>query len=222
MRIMADREAEIVVERTFEGVGAIHGVTFDGQAVWFAHGSQGDLVSMEPETGAVLARLQVPADAGVAFDGRHLWVAGGDRIRKIDPATGAAVGEVPGFDATPVSGLAWADGALYAGVYAQKQILKIDPETGAVLRTLVSDRLVTGITWADGDLWHGVMREENGAPSEIRRVDAQSGAVLDRLTLPEGVALSGVEADANERFWCGDGRSGKLRAVKRPRKSKSG
>ncbi|WP_433937366.1 glutamine cyclotransferase [Sorangium cellulosum] len=213
------RQAELVAERTFDGVDSIHGVAFDGQAVWFAHGARGDLLSVEPETGRVLRRLKAPAHAGVAFDGSHLWVVGGGKIRKVDPGTGAAVGEVPGFDATPVTGLAWADGALYAGVYRQRKILKIDPERGTVLRTLVSDRLVTGVTWADGDLWHGAMREEGGPPSELRRVDALRGEVLDRLTLPEGVSLSGVEADSSGRLWCGDPATGKLRAVKRPRKA---
>ncbi|XYH93200.1 glutamine cyclotransferase [Sorangium sp. So ce1128] len=214
---MKARQAEIIAERTFDGVDSIHGVAFDGQAVWFAHGDGGDLLSTEPETGRVLRRLKAPANAGVAFDGRHLWVVGGGKIRKIDPGTGAVLGEVPDFDATPVTGLAWADGALYAGVYRQKKILKIDPERGTVLRTLVSDRFVTGVTWADGDLWHGVMRDEDGAPSELRRVDAQRGEVLDRLALPEGVRVSGVEADASGRLWCGDPATGKLRAVRKPR-----
>ncbi|WP_437923350.1 glutamine cyclotransferase [Sorangium sp. So ce291] len=214
---MKARQAEIIAERTFDGVDSIHGVAFDGQAVWFAHGAGGDLLSAEPETGRVLRHLKAPAQAGVAFDGSHLWVVGGGKIRKIEPETGAAVGEVPGFDATLVSGLAWADGALYAGVYRQKKILKIDPERGTVLRTLVSDRFVTGVAWADGDLWHGGMPDDEGAPSELRRVDAQRGEVLERLALPEGVRVSGVEADASGRLWCGDPATGKLRAVKKPR-----
>jgi outer membrane protein assembly factor BamB len=213
---MKVRPAEILAERAFEGVDSIHGVTFDGERVWFAHGERGELAAMEPQTGRVVCRLEAPVETGTAFDGTHLWVVGGDKIRKIDPATGAILGEVPGFDARPVTGLAWADGALYAGVYRQKKILKLDPRTGKVLRELESDRFVTGVTWAEGELWHGVMREE-GAPSELRRVDPASGEVLDRLEMPDGVALTGVEADTSGRFWCGDLASGRLRTVARPR-----
>jgi outer membrane protein assembly factor BamB len=215
---MEIRPAEIVAEHAFEGVERIHGVTFDGEAVWFAHGKEGEVLAAEPETGRVRARLRVPANAGAAFDGRHLWVVGGDRIRKVDPATGAALGEVPGFDATPVSGLAWADGALYAGVFTEKKILKIDPETGRVLRTLATDRLVTGVTWVDGELWHGTVAEPGGR-AELRRVDEETGEVRDRLEMPEDAAVSGVEGDRRGRFWCGDWQSGKLRAVKKPRRS---
>lgn len=215
---METQKAEIIAERSFAGVDTIHGVTFDGNAVWFAHGQEGELMSVEPDTGRVLGRFKAPADAGTAFDGRHLWVVGGERIRKIDPETGAVIGEVPDFDARPVAGLAWADGALYAGIYRQKKILKLDPRTGKILRTLSSDRLVTGVSWTGAELWHGVMREE-GAPSEIRRIDAESGEVLDRIEMPEGVAVSGVEGDPSGRFWCGDPITGKLRAVKKPKRA---
>ncbi len=213
---MKVQRAEIVAEHRLNGVDSVHGVTFDGKALWFAHGSRGDLTSMDPASGQVLGHLSAPVDAGTAFDGQHLWVVGGERIRRLDPATGAILGEVPDFDARPVSGLAWADGALYAGVYRQKKILKIDPTTGKVLRTLTSDRLVTGVTWCEGELWHGVMREEGPVPSELRRVDAATGEVLARVGMPEEVAVTGVEADDQGRLWCGDGSQGRLLAVKKP------
>jgi len=38
--------------------------------------------------------------------------------------------------------------------------------------------------------------------------------------LPPGVNISGLESDGRDQFFCGGGRSGKIRAVRRPRGTK--
>jgi hypothetical protein len=84
-----------------------------------------------------------------AFDGRHLYQTSGDRIQKVDPATGRVVTTIP----TPeggVSGMAWAEGTLWVGQHRKCKIHRVDPETGAILRTIESNRFVTGVTWVDG------------------------------------------------------------------------
>ena len=91
---------------------------------------------------------------------------------------------------------------------------QIDPSTGAILRTLESNRFVTGVTFVDGELWHGTWE---GDESELRRIDRQTGEVTERLALPAGVGVSGLESDGADRFFCGGGESGKLRVVRRPR-----
>ena len=83
------------------------------------------------------------------------------------------------------------------------------------LRTIESNRFVTGVTWVDGELWHGTW---DGDDSDIRRIDPQSGAVLERLEMPPGTGVSGMESDGAGLFYCGGGGSGKVRAVRRPRK----
>ena len=89
---------------------------------------------------------------------------------------------------------------------------QLDPATGAVLRTIESNRFVTGVTWVDGELWHGTWE---GDESEIRRIDPKSGAVLDRLQMPPGTGVSGLESDGADLFYAGGGGSGKVRAVRR-------
>jgi hypothetical protein len=37
--------------------------------------------------------------------------------------------------------------------------------------------------------------------------------------MPRGVGISGLEADGHDRFFCGGGKSGRIRAVRRPRRS---
>lgn len=205
--------AEIVREYgPFEGVDCVHGVTYDGRSIWAAVGPR--LLAIDPGSGQPTATLDCMGDAGTAFDGRHLYQIAKARIDKIDPATGTVLASIPAPGAGKDSGMAWAEGSLWVGQYRDRRILQIDPDTGAVLRSIESDRFVTGVTWVDGELWHGTWE---GDDSDIRRIDADSGAVLERLNLPPGIGVSGLESDGADRFYCGGGPSGKLRAVRRPR-----
>jgi glutamine cyclotransferase len=206
--------AEIVREYgPFPGVDQVHGVTFDGQHVWFATGDT--LTAFDPASGETLRSIAVAGDAGTTFDGQHLFQLAGDRIHKVDPKTGRVLATVPAPGGAGASGLAWAEGTLWMGRYRDRKIYQIDPQTGTVLRTIESNRFVTGVTWIDGELWHGTWE---GDQSELRRVDPRTGAILETLEMPPGVGVSGLEADRGDRFFCGGGPSGKVRAVRRPRR----
>ena len=127
--------------------------------------------------------LDVAGDAGTAFDGKHLFQIADARIQKIDPGDGRGPRDDSGARRGRDSGLTWAEGTLWVGQYRDRKIHQIDPETGAILRTIESNRFVTGVTWVDGELWHGTWE---GDESEIRQIDPETGEVLTRLTMPEG------------------------------------
>jgi glutamine cyclotransferase len=101
------------------------------------------------------------------------------------------------------------------GQYRERKIHQIDPQTGKVLRTIESKRFVTGVTWVDGELWHGTWE---GDKSDLRHIDPETGAVLEAIDMPPGVFVSGLESDGAGQFFCGGGRSGKIRAVRRPKR----
>jgi len=204
--------AEVVREYgPFGEAGHIHGVTHDGGQIWIATGDR--LLAVDPASGAVQRTLDVACHAGSAFDGQHLYQIAESRIDRIDPATGEVLGSIPAPGGGGDSGLAWAEGSLWVGQYRDRKIHRIDPATGEVQQTLTSDRFVTGVTWVDGELWHGTWE---GDDSDIRRIDPASGAVLDRLPLPAGQGVSGMESDGAGLFYCGGGPSGVVRAVRRP------
>jgi glutamine cyclotransferase len=207
------RAAEIVREYgPFAGATTIHGVTHDGRSVWVATGAR--LIAFDPGSGEPTRTLECAGDAGSAFDGTHLYQIAEARIDKIDPVTGEVVASIPAPGHGLDSGLAWAEGSLWVGQYRDRKIHQIDPETGAVLRTIESNRFVTGVTWVDGELWHGTWEVDD---SDIRRIDPESGAVLDRLEMPTGAGVSGLESDGADLFYCGGGPSGTVRAVRRPK-----
>ncbi|MCY1389905.1 Glutamine cyclotransferase [compost metagenome] len=210
---MKQSAAEIIREYgPFPGADKVHGVTCDGQRVWFASGER--LNAFDPESGTALDSLDVAADAGTAFDGEHLFQIAADRIQKIDPKSGRILATIPAPGGGADSGLTWAEGTLWVGQYQERKIHQIDPATGAILRTIESNRFVTGVTWTDGQLWHATWEDDE---SELRRIDPHTGEVLESLRMPEGAGVSGLESDGGERFYCGGGNSGKVRVVRRPR-----
>ncbi|WP_437721685.1 Vgb family protein [Sorangium sp. So ce861] len=198
----------------FPAADGVHGLAFDGQHVWFASGDR--LNAVDPESGEAVRSLDVAAHAGTAFDGQHLFQIAEDRIQKIDPKTGRVLATIPAPGGGGDSGLAWAEGTLWVGQHRGRKIHQVDPQTGAILRTIESSRMVTGVTWVDGELWHGTWE---GDESELRQIDPRTGEVLERLEMPPGMGVTGLESDGGDRFFCGGGKSGKIRAVRRPRRA---
>jgi glutamine cyclotransferase len=211
---MKTSKAEVIREYgPFPEAEHIHGVSFDGKHVWFASGSR--LNTFDPESGNMLRSLDIAGHAGTAFDGEHLFQIAENRIHKIDPKTGRVLSSIPAPGGGGDSGLAWAEGTLWVGQYRERKIHQVDPETGKVLRTIQSNRFVTGVTWVDGELWHGTWE---GNESDLRHVDPRTGEVLEKIEMPRGVAVSGLESNGSDQFFCGGGSSGKVRAVRRPKR----
>ncbi|HWE73767.1 MAG TPA: hypothetical protein VG328_11455 [Stellaceae bacterium] len=210
-------KAEIIREYgPFPGVSHVHGLSFDGQHVWFASGDR--INALDPASGQIARTLDVAGHAGTAFDGTHLFQIAEDRIQKIDPKTGRVVGSIPAPGDGAVSGLAWAEGTLWVGQYRARRIVQIDPNDGTVLRSIDCRRLVTGITWVDGELWHGTWE---GDDSDVRRIDPQTGALLEAIAMPEGTGVSGLESDGGDQLFCGGGSSGKVRVIRRPKRPRA-
>jgi sugar lactone lactonase YvrE len=208
----SSRPAEILREYgPFPEVKRVNGVTFDGSDVWFAADDR--IQSLDPESGKLGRSIRTPAQAGTAFDGRHLYQLTAGQIHKVDPQSGHVISTIPA-PGTDCAGLTWAEGSLWVAGYHGRKIHQLDPQTGKVLRTIDSARFVTGVTWVEGGLWHGTWEDD---VSDLRRVDPKTGEVLETLTVPANVKISGVESDGGDRLFCGDGRAAVVRAVRRPR-----
>ncbi len=213
---MKTSPAEIIREYgPFAGVDQVAGVSFDGARVWFAAGDR--MIAFDPESGETVRTLPVAGSAGTAFDGRHLFQSAADRIQKVDAETGEVLASIPapGGSGGTDSGMAWAEGTLWVGQYRDRKIHQVDPKTGAILRTIECSRVVTGVTWVDGELWHGTWEDEK---RDLRPVDPLTGDALEIVELPAGTGVSGLEADGAGRLFCGGGTSGKVRAVRRPKR----
>jgi glutamine cyclotransferase len=183
----------------------IHGVTFDGQRVWFARDHE--LVAFDPQKEEVVRRFAVPgAGAGTAFDGTHLYQIADTEILVVDPEDGRVVRRLPAPDGGANSGMAYADGYLWVGQYRAAKIHKVDAETGELVKTLGSDRFVTGVSCVDGELWHAISGD---GPCELRKL-AADGTVQEAYRV-DVKHIAGIERTA-QGFWCA-GEQGKLRLV---------
>jgi len=196
---MKHTAAEIIREYgPFPGVECVHGVSFDGHRVWMATGIR--LHAFDPDSGEMLSSFNIAADAGTAFDGEHVFQMAEAVIRRIDPRTGEVLATIPAPGNRDDSDLAWAEGTLWVGQHRGRKIYQVDPETGTVLRTIETDRFVTGVTWVDGELWHGTWENDE---SDVRRIDPWTGEVLEKLGMPAGMGVSGLESDGRDRFFAG-------------------
>src|SRR5215469_7063254 len=102
---MKRSKAEIIREYgPFPGITHVHGLTFDGQHVWFASGDK--LNALDPASGELIRAIDVPAFAGTAFDGTHLYQIAEKTIQKIDPKTGRVLATIPAPGGGGDSGLA--------------------------------------------------------------------------------------------------------------------
>lgn len=212
MEVLREYDVAGAEAGTETGAIAVHGVTFDGTDVWFADGEH--LRSFDPVTGKEKRKLAVPCAAGTAFDGERFYQVDKGEILTIDPATGDILARVPA-PSENAAGLTWAEGSLWVGMYRERKIHRLDPKTGKIQHTIDSARFVTGVTFVDGDLWHGTWE---GDESDIRHVDKETGEVLEALPMPKGTVVSGLEFDGKETLFAGGGKSGKVRALRRPKR----
>src|SRR5262247_3048389 len=120
--------AEILREYgPFPGVNHVHGLTFDGENVWFASGDR--LNALDPASGETVRTIDVPAHAGTAFDGQHLFQLFEKHIQKIDPETGTILRTIESNRF--VTGVTWVDGELWHGTWQgdESELRCIDPQT---------------------------------------------------------------------------------------------
>lgn len=207
---MKTKAAEVMQEfGPIPGAERINGVTYDGHHVWIATGEK--LTALDPDSGAPLRSIEIAAHAGTAYDGRYLYQLADERIQKIDPESGQVLSTIPGPPGGG-SGMAWGEGTLWVGQYRNRKIHQLNPETGAILRTLESNRFVTGVSWLGNELWHATWE---GEQSDLRHIDARTGEVIEQLDMPAGVPVSGLESDGKDRFFCGGAMTGTLRVVSR-------
>src|ERR1043166_1222819 len=125
---MKKAAAEILREYgPFPDITKIGGVTWDGRQVWIAAGAK--LQAVDPVSGQLGRAIDVAAHAGTAFDGKHLYQISEARILKVDPQTGKVLATIPAPGGGGDSGMAWAEGSLWVGVYRERKIHQVDPDT---------------------------------------------------------------------------------------------
>ena len=197
----------------FRASNSVDGVTYDGQHVWIAAARRAERLRSGERTRRC-ARSTSPRTRAPPSTASICFRSPRSASRRSIPRPASVLATIPAPGGGGDSGLAWAEGSLWVGQYRERKIHQVDPETGAILRTIESNRFVTGVTWVDGELWHGTLgrrRERTASHRSAKPAKCWSSWRCQRAS-----RCPGSNPMARDRFFCGGGSSGKVRAVSRP------
>lgn len=134
------------------------------------------LVKVDAASGTVT--LTVDGGTGAAIAEDAVWVTvGGRETRKLDPGTGEVL-----LTATTPSAYYVSVGAGAVWVPAEGGIVRIDPESGAIVATIpIAAEAVTDLAAADDAVW---VTDKNGG--RVFRVDAATNTVVAEIETGAG------------------------------------
>ncbi|MFY2558910.1 hypothetical protein ACN469_14875 [Corallococcus terminator] len=168
------RHYTLATEFNFAGAKPIHGVAYDGGALWFLYREEAGgfydndkltLVQRDPETLAVLKELQFEdfrRPSGLTWDGTSLWVyfEGGasGSLARFNPTTGAREQEFVASQTT--ASLGWTGSHLLLTHPARGEgIDRVSPLAGGSAGSLPNpftqrtSTRPTGVAWRPGEIW---------------------------------------------------------------------
>ncbi len=185
---------------------------------------------VKPEDGTILKELQTESihGSGITFGAGALWITSTKmkdpkdppRTLKVDPNTGATLKSwvTPGSgyygNVTPergspsgAHGIKWVDGKYWMAVPAASRIFLMEPETGAIIRSIPGPggtQRTHGLAWDKGMLWC-----INADDYAIYKLDPKDGRPTAKIqvarTEPQ---LHGLDIDAAGRLWYSDASKG--------------
>jgi hypothetical protein len=179
---------------TNDQVGVAH------DAIWTLGFRGANLVQISTDRNKIVSDLPITPSGLFVGDG-GLWTVGpwgaipGPKqaeLSRVDPATGkpVLVAEIP-----PNADIAIGLGGVWV---AGEDLVLVDPASGNIMRTLPVS--VVRISVGCGSLWGWQLAADSSW--ELERLDPQTGTVLDRIELPDGVRQRLVEI--NGMCWAHD------------------
>lgn len=181
------------------------GAVFANGHLWVANhhqdapGTGGSLVEIDPQTGAMLARVSVGAPmfccgpSELAYADGAIWagVPNLNGVVRLDLATlatslipgGGGGGKYPegacgGFAADPATHRLWSSDAFCR----PSSILQLDSSAGALTRSINPGGVAAGLAYGNGALWASVADNGRGKSGFLAELDPSSGAILAKLS----------------------------------------
>ena len=172
---------------------------------------------VNPKDGSIIDQVQTESmhGSGITYGNGAWWIGSTKTLKtlKVDPKTGKTLKsfETPGAGlygklTTPsgAHGLKWVDGKYWMAVPASGKIFLMEPESGAIVRSIPAPTVRThGLAWDNGTLWCVGSTER-----EIYKMDPRDGKLLAKIKLakddpePHGLGLyQGI-------MWYSDASSG--------------
>jgi hypothetical protein len=178
-------------------------LAFSGDVLWVVD-SLSRIQALNYSSGALVRELDSPQPAaGIAYDGKDLWlsVKGSSQLVQVNIVTGAQI-RVLNLLRGNFGCLDFAAGRLYVADRLSNAVLVVDPQSGAIERSIPQPGFaIDGVSFDGVNLW-----TIDATQVKFFRL-AESGALVNQYQTPSRQA-AGL-ASAGGIFWCGD-QSGKI------------
>ncbi len=202
------RAYEILSTLQVDGIAPID-LAFSGDALW-AVDSLSRVLALNYNSGALVRELDFPQGAGgIAYDGEDLWlsVRNTSQLVLVNVVNGAQI-RVLNLLRGSFSSLDYSNGRLYAADRLSNMVLVVDPQSGAIERSIPQPGFAIDGVCHDGfSLW-----TIDATRMRLFRL-ADSGALENQYQAPSRSA-SGL-AFAEGIFWLGD-QTGKIYKLRFP------
>jgi hypothetical protein len=216
--------SELKMRRVLDSPGrAPAGLAWDGRTLWLNDYESGMLYQLDIESGrATQSILSAGVVSGLAWDGRSLWQTRLDEnwLQRLNPAK-------HDFDQTLIianhkrlSDLSWDGEQLWVLSQETGRLLKVNGESGQIIRSITVPEASTAIAHLDGTFWityPDPMRYQSETDSFewvgqerhffLAQIDSTSGREMDRIEisyLPMGAEW------VNQRIWLAHPAAGNL------------
>jgi streptogramin lyase len=210
-----------VTKRIGLNVAAAYNIWIGGGSVWVAADQGASVVRVSPKSNRVVARIEAgDGPASMAFDGGTAWVVNhrDTTVDRIDLATNKSslLTTLGGVEDRAPERMTFSHGSLWI-TGRGTDLLKVDPATGAVQRTIEIGASGIDLVAAGDKLWVPTRSDEvdqTGFPTmnALKRVAMTSGAVSTAARATSRLDVHGLVADG-AAIWIADNRRGRLYRV---------
>jgi DNA-binding beta-propeller fold protein YncE len=166
------------------------GVAIGGRWLWVTEPRSGDLVRLDPGSGALLQTIHVGGSPGaIALGGGRVWVAdeGGAGVTAVNAQGGRVVRRGLGTRAAPLR-LAVGAGGLWVSSASTGTLRRVDLSTMRSSPAILVGRGPAGVTVADGLVWVA-----NSRAGTVSTVDATTQVVVG-TQIEVGSQAGGIDA----------------------------
>lgn len=172
------------------------GVTVGAGSLWVARPEVGEILRLDPLTGAVQARIDTFIPDVLAFGDDALWVAGAGRITRIDPATNR-----PTFEPQELAFDRFLAFIEFGGGYAwtadeEQGIVWAVDRSGRVVATYETGAGARPLAYADGKMWVG-----NQDAGTISGIDVVTGGITTHHIGHGHVGIAAVAGQIAVSVW---------------------
>jgi hypothetical protein len=202
-------------------VAAAYNIWIGGGSVWVAADQGASVARVSPQTNRVVARIPAgDGPASMAFDGATAWVVNhrDTTINRIDLTSNEStlLTTLGGVNDRAPERMTFAQGSLWI-TGRGTDLLKVDPATGEIERTIEIGASGIDLVAAGDDVWVPTRSDAvdpTGFPTmnALKRVRSSSGEVSTVATPTSRLDVHGLAA-AGGAVWIADNREGRLYRV---------